>query len=223
MARGRRGGAVEWRKASWRENAGERTTGEARVRQWNSLRGRTVFLDYRYAGAMDKKVRDPRPSSLLLTVLGQWHAHSVEGVLVMSTKSVITILIGTSAALIHCTGDFCVFQKQVSPYLGREAFDHWWRKEGEGRGLLCCVDVVMHCTEDVEVILTGVSFVHRVTFDPCSFNGPRRSTLSPVNTDRARMLDEREFFHKKKFGDYVEAIRVAWRTNEASGAWRWSR
>ena len=75
--------------------------------------------------------------------------------------------------------------------------------------LFCSVDVVMYCAEDVAVTLRNVTFVPGVPFDLCSFNVIQEKHVTTLDHKGAYMLDGRVFFRKEKFGNYVEATRVA--------------
>lgn len=72
-----------------------------------------------------------------------------------------------------------------------------------------CVDVVMHCAEDAEVVLRNVAFGPGVPFHLCSFNGVQERHLTTPDHEGAHILDGGVFLLKKKFDNYAEAPRVA--------------
>ena len=57
--------------------------------------------------------------------------------------------------------------------------------------------------------LRNVSFVPGVPFDLCSFNVIQEEHVITLDHKGAHMLDEGVFLRKEKFGNYVEATRVA--------------
>ena len=71
-----------------------------------------------------------------------------------------------------------------------------------------CVDVVMHCFEDVAATLRNVAFLPGVPFDLCSFNVAQEEQVITLDHEGAHMLDGRVFFRKEKFGNFAEATRV---------------
>ena len=125
-----------------------------------------------------------------------------------STRPGIKILIGVSAASIHCTGDSALVFNKRSPTPGEK---YLIISDGNNIEVDCfgCVDVVIHCAEDVAVTLTNVAFVPGVPFDLFSLNVIQEERVLTLDHNGAHMLDGRVFFHKKKFGNYVEATRKA--------------
>ena len=117
-------------------------------------------------------------------------------------------MIGDSAASIHCTGDSSFFYNHRFP-----GPDEKYLIIGGGRKIevdFCgCIDVVMHCDEDVNVTLRDVAFVPGVPFDLCSFNVIEEDQFITLDNAGTHMLDGRMLFRKEKFGNYVEATRVA--------------
>ena len=71
-----------------------------------------------------------------------------------------------------------------------------------------CIDVVMHCEEDVDVTLRDVAFVPGVPFDLCSFNVIQEEHVITLDRTGVYMLDVRVLFCKGKFGNYVKATRA---------------
>ena len=61
-----------------------------------------------------------------------------------------------------------------------------------------CVDVVMHCAEDVATTLRKVAFVPEVLFDLCSFNVIQEEHVINLDHEGAYMLDGRVVFRKEK-------------------------
>ena len=117
-------------------------------------------------------------------------------------------MIGDSAASIHCTGDSSLFYNQRFP-----SPDEKYLIIGDGRKTeveyLGCIAVVMHCDEDVKVALGDVAFVPGVPFDSCSFNVIQEEHVITLDHAGAHMLDWRVLFRNEKFGNYVEATRIA--------------
>ena len=165
-------------------------------------------IDSQAPASSEQQVEWPTLFVAHLTSLGKWHALSVGGGLVRPTRPGSKILIGDSAASIHCTGDSALFYNKRPP-----APDEKYLIIGDGKKMevqfFGCVDVVMHCAEDVAVTLRNVAFVPGVPFDLCSFNVIQEEHVITLDHEGAHMLDGRVFFRKEKFGNYVEATRVA--------------
>ena len=126
----------------------------------------------------------------------------------MPTRPGSRIMTGDSAASIHCTGDSSFLYNQRFP-----GPDEKYLIIGDGRKMelefFGCIDVVMHCDKDVNVTLRDVAFVPGVPFDLCSFNAIQEEHVITLGHAGAHVLDGRVLFRKEKFGNYVEATRIA--------------
>ena len=60
-----------------------------------------------------------------------------------------------------------------------------------------CIDVVMHCDEDVNVTLRDVPFVPGIPFDLCSFSVIHEENVITLDHAGAPILDGRVLFRKE--------------------------
>ena len=67
----------------------------------------------------------------------------------------------------------------------------------------------MHCAENVAVTLRTVAFVPGAYLDLCLLNVIQEEHVITLDHEGTHMLNGRVFFRKGKFGNYVEATRVA--------------
>ena len=61
-----------------------------------------------------------------------------------------------------------------------------------------CIDVVMHCEEDVDVTLRDVAFVPGVPFDLCSCNVIQEEHVVTLDRTGAHTVDGRVLFRSRK-------------------------
>ena len=153
-------------------------------------------------------VQEPTLFAAYLTSICKWHTLSVGGCQVKPTRPGSKILIGDSAASIHCTGDSSFFcdQRFQGP-------DETFLIIGDGGKIdvvfFGCIDVVMQCEEDVDATQRDVAFVPGVPFDLRLFNVIQDEHVIILDRTGAHMLDGHVLFRKGKVGKYVDATRVA--------------
>ena len=164
-------------------------------------------IESQVTSSSDQQVKWPPLFVAHLTSLGKCHALSVGGDLVRTARSGSKIMIGDRAASIHCTGDCTLFYNKRPPTPAEKVLI-----VGDGQklevGVFGCVDLVMHCAEDVAVTLRNVSYVPGVPFD-LSFNVIQEEQVITLDHNGAHMLNGRVFFRKGKIGNYVKVTGVA--------------